>query len=235
MRPARSLTLAFTLCLLGAAACKKEPPVAARAETHGAETPAPMVTGEPTTSAPGSAAIGKEAPDFTLHDLDGNSIRLSQYRGKIVVLEWFNPGCPFVRASHTKGSLKGTAARHTKNGVVWVAVNSAATGKQGAGADANREAAKRFGIDHPILLDETGAVGKAYGATNTPHMFVVDSKGTLVYKGAIDNSPDGEGESAPDGKLVSYVDEAIAALSAGRPVATAETKAYGCGVKYAAH
>jgi hypothetical protein len=138
-----------------------------------------------------------------------------------------------VKAAHTKGSLKDAAKRHTKAGVVWLAVNSAAAGKQGAGAVANREGAKGFGMDYPILLDDTGTVGKVYGATNTPHMMVIDDKGTLVYRGAIDNSPDGEGESAPGGKLVSYVDTAIADLAAGKPIATSETKAYGCSVKYA--
>ena len=83
-----------------------------------------------------------------------------------------------------------------------------------------------------MLLDPTGVVGKQYGATNTPHMFVIDDKGTLVYRGAIDNSPDGEGESPTDGKLISYVDEALAAVAAGKTPATTETKAYGCGVKY---
>jgi hypothetical protein len=87
-------------------------------------------------------------------------------------------------------------------------------------------------MGNPILLDEAGTVGKTYGATNTPHVMVVDAKGILVYRGAVDNSPDGEGESAPGGKLVSYVEMALADLAAGRPVATPETKAYGCSVKY---
>ncbi len=178
------------------------------------------------------AEVGKPAPDFALKDLDGKDVRLSSFKGKTVVLEWFNPGCPFVKASHTKGSLKDTARRETKAGVVWLAVNSGAAGKQGAGVDANREGAKTFGMDHPILLDEQGAVGKIYGATNTPHIMVIDPKGTLVYRGAVDNSPDGEGESPTGGKLVSYVETAIADVAAGRSVATPETKAYGCGVKY---
>jgi peroxiredoxin len=179
------------------------------------------------------AEVGKPAPDFTLKDLDGKDVRLSSFKGKTVVLEWFNPGCPFVKAAHTKGSLKDAARLHTKAGVVWLAVNSAAAGKQGAGVEANREGAKGYAMDYPILLDDSGTVGKAYGATNTPHMMVIDDKGTLVYRGAIDNSPDGEGESAPGGKLVSYVDTALADLRAGKSIATPETKAYGCSVKYA--
>jgi peroxiredoxin len=179
------------------------------------------------------AEVGKPAPDFTLKDLEGRDVRLSSFKGKTVVLEWFNPGCPFVKASHTKGSLKEAARRQTKAGVVWLGVNSGAAGKQGAGVENSRDGAKTFNLDHPILIDESGTVGKMYGATNTPHMMVIDDKGTLVYRGAIDNSPDGEGESPTGGKLVSYVDAAIADLGAGRPVATPETKAYGCSVKYA--
>ncbi|MBX3191013.1 MAG: redoxin family protein [Labilithrix sp.] len=222
----------LTLCaLLVLAACNRKEPAssvdAATAPTTQSATGPAAPAGEAE-----HAEVGRHAPDFRLKDLDGKEVQLSTFKGKTVVLEWFNPGCPFVKASHTKGSLKDAAKRHTKNGVVWLAVNSGAPGKQGAGVETNREAAKTFSLDHPILLDESGAVGKAYGATNTPHMYVVDEKGTLVYKGAIDNSPDGEGQSAPDGKLVSYVDAAIADLGAGKPVGTAETKAYGCSVKY---
>jgi peroxiredoxin len=204
------------------------------------EKPAPGASVE-TSSAHASAAVpartegvavGKPAPDFTLKDLDGQEFKLSSFKGKKVVLEWFNPGCPFVKASHTKGSLRDTAKRMTSKGIVWLAINSSAPGKQGNGADANRDAVKKFGLEHPILFDESGVVGHAYGATNTPHMFVIDEKGTLVYRGAIDNSPDGEGESPTGGKLVSYVESALADLEAGKPVTTAETKAYGCGVKY---
>lgn len=183
-------------------------------------------------AADAKAEIGKPAPDFTLKDLDGKDVQLSSFKGKKVVLEWFNPGCPFVKAAHTKGSLKEAAKKQTANGVVWIAINSSAPGKQGHGADTNKAAAKTWSLDHPILLDESGVVGKAYGATNTPHMMVIDDKGTLVYRGAIDNSPDGEGESAPDNKLVSYVDTALSDLAASRPITTSETKAYGCGVKY---
>jgi peroxiredoxin len=181
---------------------------------------------------PGSARIGAPAPDFELADLDGKKVRLSSLRGKVVVLEWFNPGCPFVKASHTKGSLVDAAARQQKSGVAWLAINSGAPGKQGHGLETNREAQQRFKLDHPILLDESGQVGRAYGAAHTPHMYVIDKSGNLVYRGAIDNSPDGEGDSPQGGKLVNYVDAALGDVAAGRPVATAETEAYGCSVKY---
>jgi hypothetical protein len=127
----------------------------------------------------------------------------------------------------------GTAKRYTDQGVVWLAVNSSAAGKEGNGIAKNVDAKKAFGMDYPILLDESGDIGHAYGATNTPNMFVIDKAGTLVYRGAIDNSPDAEGESPTSGKLVNYVDATMEDLKAGRPVATATTQAYGCGVKYA--
>jgi len=182
--------------------------------------------------APGSARLGALAPDFELADLDGKRVKLSSFRGKVVVLEWFNPNCPFVKASHTKGSLVDTALRQERSGVVWLGINSAASGRQGYGVAANREGQQQFKLTHPILLDENGQVGHAYGAARTPHMYVIDKGGSLVYRGAIDNSPDGEGESPQGGKLRNYVDAALADLAAGRPVTTPETEAYGCSVKY---
>lgn len=179
-----------------------------------------------------SAVVGKPAPDFALKDLGGKEVKLASFKGKVVVLEWFNPGCPFVKASHSVGSLVDTAKRHTKDGVVWLAINSGAPGKQGNDLAMNTEAARAWSLSHPILRDESGKVGKAYGATNTPNMFVIDKTGAVVYAGAIDNSPDGEGKSAEGGKLVNYVDAALADLAAGKPVATPVTKPYGCGVKY---
>lgn len=194
--------------------------------------PASPSSAAPTIAAGAKAELGKAAPDFTLPDLEGKPVSLASFKGKTVVLEWFNPGCPFVKAAHTKGSLKTAAKDAAKDGVVWLAVNSGAAGKQGNGAAANREGVKTFGLEHPVLLDESGDVGHAYGATNTPHLFVIDPAGTLVYRGAVDNSPDGEGESPEGDKLVSYVAKALDDVKAKRPVATAETKAYGCGVKY---
>ena len=185
---------------------------------------------------PAHAEVGKPAPDFTLNDLDGHPVHLAEVRaaaaGKPVVLEWFNPECPFVNRSHTKGSLKDTPARAIAEGVVWLGVDSSAPGKQGYDPQTIRDAERRFGVRYPVLRDETGSVGRTYGATNTPHMFVVDKNGVLVYAGAIDNSPDAEGESPTGGSLVNYVDAALEDLAAGRAVRTPQTKAYGCGVKY---
>lgn len=181
----------------------------------------------------GGAEPGQPAPDFTLPDLDGKPVHLADLRGKVVVLEWFNPECPYVRASHEKGTLVGLARKLAARGVVWLAINSGAPGKQGAGPDKSRAGARAFGLEHPVLLDGDGKVGHLYGATNTPHLFVIGKDGALAYKGAIDNSPDGEGASPQGGKLVSYVDQAVDALAAGQPVPVRETKAYGCSVKYA--
>jgi len=221
----RARSIAILSFVLATGACRSSSSVESSASAASAKT-------EP-GKALGTAEIDKPAPDFELRDLDGHPFKLSQARGKTVVLEWFNPECPFVRASHTKGSLKGLAEKYISKGIVWVAINSGAAGKQGYGVEANRAGRERYGLSHPILLDETGDVGHAYGAKHTPHMYVIDGKGTLVYRGAIDNSPDGEGESPQGGTLVNYVEAALADVAAGRPVKTKETEAYGCSVKYA--
>jgi cytochrome oxidase Cu insertion factor (SCO1/SenC/PrrC family) len=229
--------LCGALCLV-LAACSKQPSASVEAASEPSSSaveakaadPAAPANAEPAAAA-GPARVGAPAPDFTLTDLDGKSVSLCEFRGKLVVLEWFNPGCPFVRNSHTTGSLKGLAAKYAGD-VVWLAINSGGSGKQGAGVEANREGAKQFDLHHPILIDESGKVGQLYGAERTPHMFVVNPEGVLVYKGAIDNSPDGEGQSPEGGKLVNYVDGAISAVRSGAKVSPEETKAYGCSVKY---
>lgn len=213
-------------------ACRKPEtrPEAASAQVEAPRQVAPTESAKP--AAPGSAAVGQPAPEFELPDLDGNEVRLADFKGKVVVLEWFNPECPFVKLSHTKGSLKGAADKAKESGVVWLAINSNMPGSQGSNVETNREAKASFGMSYPILRDESGEVGRAYGAKRTPHMYVIDANGTLVYAGAIDNSPDGEGQSPSGGTLVRYVDEALADLAANRPLRTTETEAYGCTVKY---
>jgi peroxiredoxin len=217
----RPLLLAAALALGCNAPSQAPAPAPERASPSGA-----------TAAASSGAEVGKPAPDFTLQDYEGKSTRLADLRGKTVVIEWFNPDCPFVKASHTKGSLKDAARRHTQKGVVWIGVNSAAPGKQGHDKERVETGRKAFAIEHPILVDADGKVGRLYGAQKTPHMYVIDPKGVLVYKGAIDNSPDGEGDSPAGGKLINYVDAALDDLAASRPVGTKETQAYGCSVKY---
>lgn len=234
-----ALPLMLTLAL-GSVACSKQSQPSsegATAETA-AKTPkddkAKAATAKPKADTPTAEAakLGAPAPDFELTGLDGKTHKLSDHKGKIVVLEWFNPECPFVKNSHTKGSLIETAKNHTAKGVVWLAINSGAEGKQGHGKETNEAGVKSFKLEHPVLLDESGKVGRMYGAKRTPHMYVIDKDGKLVYRGAIDNSPDGEGESPTGGKLINHVDAAIEDLTAGREVKVKETEAYGCGVKY---
>ncbi len=222
------------VALIGVAGCaepavkKSEPlPPASATAALAVPAPSPMATGAT------AASIGKPAPEFTLRDTEGNDVKLSSFRGKTVVLEWFNPECPFVNAAHSKGSLKTMASQTTARGVVWLAVNSSGVGNPGNGVAKSLEGKRKFALTHPILLDETGEVGHMYAATNTPHLFVIDGAGVLVYRGAIDNSPDAEGESPTGPKLINHVQAALDDLDAKRPVGVAETKAYGCSVKYA--
>ncbi len=206
---------------------------AASASPSKAEAPtsAPAVAvANPLVDPAAVATIGQAAPDFALTAADGTTVKLSDFKGKRVVLEWFNPECPFVKWAHDTGPLKDLAARTTATGVVWLAINSGGVGKQGHDPETNRQAAKKWNMGHPVLLDETGAVGHAYGATNTPHMYVVDDKGVLVYRGALDNAPMGEPR---EGSRVAEFEDALAAVVAGKPVPAAETKAWGCSVKYA--
>jgi len=178
---------------------------------------------------PANAELGAPAPAFTLTDLDGNSVSLADYAGKTVVLEWFNPDCPFVKYAHgAKGPLRGKSAAVAEGGVVWLAINSGAPGKQGHGLERNKKARTEYGITHPVLIDEDGTVGRLYGARTTPHLFVIDASGTLVYRGALDNAPLGTPKGAP----VNYLDEALSDCASGTAVRTSDTKAYGCSVKY---
>lgn len=203
-------------------------PLALSACLHASLCAAPAALAEPPQR---PAELGQPAPDFTLSDLSGKAVHMRDLKGKRVVLEWFNPDCPFVKYAHGKGPLKDQGARAGKAGVTWIAINSGAPGKQGAGRERNQAAVKEYAMPYPVLLDEGGQVGKLYGAKATPHMYVIDEKGVLVYRGAIDNAPLGEAQGAP-ADYVNYVDAALGDLKAGRPVKTAETKAYGCGVKY---
>jgi peroxiredoxin len=176
------------------------------------------------------AAKSKAAADFTLTDLDGKTHTLSDYTqaGKIVVLEWFNPGCPFVKKHHAKNTtMKDTYAKYKDKDVVWIAINSGFPGKQGTGKEANARAVKAWGIAYPVCLDEDGKVGRLYGAKVTPHMFVIDKSGTIVYEGAIDND-----RSARNLGSTNYVDAALAATIAGTKLADPAARPYGCSVKY---
>jgi len=182
------------------------------------------------TGAAAGESSAKAAPDFTLPATDGSQVTLSEHRGKVVVLEWFNPDCPFVVYAHGDGPLKEQPAAAMADGVVWLAINSGAPGKQGHGLDRNTRAREEYGMGYPVLLDEDGAVGKAYGARSTPEIVVIDPEGAIVYQGALDTAPLGKG-AGKDG-YVNYADAALAAQAAGQAVDPARTKSYGCSVKY---
>ncbi|MBL1217029.1 MAG: thioredoxin family protein [Planctomycetes bacterium] len=180
------------------------------------------------------ATIDKPAPDFTLTDIDGKEHTLSEYKGKYVVLEWYNPQCPYVKKQHEDGPLDTAGNEYTKDkkkDVVWLAINSGGPGQQGSGLDRNIDYRKTYGIEYPILLDESGDVGRLYKARTTPHMYVIDTKGVLRYMGAIDNAPLGR-VSNRDKELVNYVEQAIEELKADKKVSVTTTRPYGCGVKY---
>jgi len=196
----------------------------------GPSTPAPAAAPAAPAAPEGTgASAGNAAPDFTLGDLDGKSVTLSSFRGKTVVLEWFNPDCPFVKAQHTEGPLATLGKELTAKGIVWLSINSGAPGKQGTGVERNKAAVGEYAMANPILLDEDGAVGRLYQAKTTPHMVVIAPDGTLAYLGAIDNAPLGK---IPESGFVNHVNEALADLDAKRAVRVPQTKGYGCSVKY---
>jgi len=175
-------------------------------------------------------APGDKAPDFTLTDTEGAEFTLQTYldEGKIVVLEWFNPDCPFIKKHHVHHkTMNETFAEVKDDGVVWLAINSSAKGKEGYGRERNQKAVKEYEIPFPVLIDESGEVGRAYGAKTTPHMFIITSDGFVAYNGAIDD----DRSAAKLGKT-NYVETALKALREGEKVEIPETPAYGCSVKY---
>lgn len=184
-------------------------------------------------SAPGPQ-VGAAARDFRLTDSNGRNHSLVQYRGKTVVLEWNNPGCPYVRKHYNSGNMQRSQAAARGRGVVWLTVISGAPGKQGHmnGAEANAFAAARKASPTAYLLDARGVVGKAYAATTTPEMFVITPAGRVAYMGAIDDKPTSKVEDVPGAR--NHVLAALDELAAGKSVSVARTRSYGCSVKYAA-
>jgi peroxiredoxin len=178
--------------------------------------------GDPTLA---QLAVGQPAPPFELTAVDGRRVALADFKGRVVVLEWMNPNCPFSRHHSEAKTMQTTAAKHPE--AVWLAINS--TRAQHADYLAPAAYAKFLaanGITYPVLYDSDGRVGRAYGAKATPHLFVIDGEGKLAYMGAIDDDP------GLRGPKVNYADAALAALAAGRRPDPATTKPYGCSVKY---
>jgi len=179
-----------------------------------------------------SAKVGQKAADFTLKDSEGQVHKLSQYKGKYVVLEWINFGCPFVKKHYTKGNMQSLQKKYTTKGIVWLSICSSAEGKQGyfEGQELKDLISKKQGNQTAYLVDADGTVGKMYGARTTPHMFVINPEGNLIYTGAIDDTPSTDSDDIAKSK--NYVAMALDAALAKKAIEVTSSQPYGCSVKY---
>jgi len=177
------------------------------------------------------AVVGQSAPGFTLTDTAGKPVRLADFKGKTVVLEWNNPGCPFVR-KHYQGNMQALQKEAAAQGVVWLAINSTetASGDYLSPAQLARWMQDKQAAPTATLMDEDGVVGKAYGARVTPHMYIVNAQGVLVYAGGIDSIPSSRVDDIP--KATPYIRQALGDIKAGKPLSVSTSQAYGCSVKY---
>jgi peroxiredoxin len=185
-----------------------------------------------TTFAHAAPEVGKPAPDFTATDSNGKTVRLSDFKGKIVVLEWTNDGCPFVQKHYSSHNMQSLQKDETSKGIVWLSIVSSAPGSQGyvTGPEANELTQSRGASPTAVLLDPEGTVGHLYDARTTPHMFIVNKDGILVYMGGIDDKPTANPADIANAK--NYVRAALDEVMAGKPVQSAVTRPYGCSVKY---
>jgi peroxiredoxin len=176
--------------------------------------------------------VGSAAPDFSLADAKGKTHSLSQYKGKYVVLEWFNPECPFVKKHYGSGNMQKLQEEYTDKGVVWLTIDSSAPGTEGNLSPEQAEKIMTAWKTHQtaLLLDPEGKAGRAYGAKNTPNMVVISPEGKIAYEGAIDSKATPNPADIP--KSTNYVKVALDESLAGKGVTTATTKPYGCSVKY---
>lgn len=179
-----------------------------------------------------SPPVGSAAPDVSVTDSKGNAHSLSQYKGKYVVLEWFNPECPFVKKHYGSGNMQKLQAEFTGKGVVWLTIDSSAPGTEGSltPEQANKTMADWKTHSTALLLDSDGKAGRAYGAKNTPHMFVVNPEGNVIYEGAIDSKASPNPADIPSS--TNYVKAALDESMAGKSVSTPNSRPYGCSVKY---
>lgn len=176
--------------------------------------------------------VGQKAPDFAIKDIKGKTWKLKDQKGKIVVLEWFNFGCPFVKKHYESGNMQKLQEAYEKKGVVWVCINSSAPGKQGhaTNVEFKKSFEERKSSPTAVLVDTDGNVGRLYGAKTTPHMFVIGKDGKVIYQGAIDDKRGVEQSEIVDAK--NYIKAALDETLDGKPVSESETKPYGCSVKY---
>ena len=187
-----------------------------------------LVTG----SAIAAPRVGEPAPDFTGVDTQGKTHRLADYRGKTVVLEWTNHDCPYVRKHYGAGNLQEQQREAAAQGVIWLSVISSAPGQQGhvSPAEADELTRSRKAAPHAVLLDPEGRIGRAYEAKTTPHMYIIDEAGKLVYLGGIDSLATADPADIP--KATQYVRVALKERAAGQPISAPVTRPYGCSVKY---
>lgn len=176
--------------------------------------------------------VGKMAPAFSGIDLDGKTRNLSEFKGKLVVLEWVNPDCPFVKKHYDSKNMQSLQTKYTQKGVVWLSINSSAPGKQGhlTSTSGKQMISTRGAKPTALILDPHGKIGKAYEAKTTPHMYVIDQTGKLVYAGAIDSKSSTDIADIPNS--TNYVANALDELLSGKSVSVSNTRAYGCSVKY---
>ena len=186
-----------------------------------------------TTPAAADQVTGQPAGNFRLIDADGKAVTLGQFKGRPVVLEWNNPGCPFVQKHYDSGNMQAAQAKAKAMGAAWLTINSGAPGKQGymTGAEAKNFVAANKAQPTAYLLDPQGRVGKGYGAKTTPHLYVIDGSGKLVYQGGIDDKPTADKADIPGAR--NHVLAALAEVKAGKKVSVPEARPYGCSVKYA--
>lgn len=180
-----------------------------------------------------AARVDSPAPAFTGIDTHGHTHKLSDYRGKYVVLEWTNKDCPFTRKQYNSGNMQALQKKWTAKGVVWLTILSSAKGTQGymTASEENAWIAKIHADPTAAILDDSGTIGRAYEAKTTPHMYVIDPAGKLIYEGAIDDHPTTNAADVPKSK--NYVSAALTQAMAGEPIAINHTRPYGCSVKYA--
>jgi peroxiredoxin len=178
------------------------------------------------------AKVGKPAPAFSATDTEDRTRSLDEFKGQFVVLEWFNDECPFVRKHYDSSNMQRLQTEWTERGVVWLTVASSAPGKQGYRTPEQARAIvmKREAAPTALLLDPDGTVGKRYGAKTTPHLFIINPEGRVIYAGAIDDRP--SPDPADLQGATNYVNQALQEATAGQPVSVAETQSYGCSVKY---
>jgi peroxiredoxin len=218
-----NLFMSMALSLVSAAAVLSEQPQQALAKDASVSQASEFTS---------TAKVGQAAPAFTLEDADGKKHSLNQYKNKLVVLEWVNFGCPFVKKHYDSDNMQKLQEAYTKKGVIWLSICSSNPDAQGyfKGAGLKKEIEAHHSKATAYLVDADGTVGHEYGAKSTPDMFVIDKEGTLVYAGAIDDKATTDVKDVASAK--NYVKEALEEVIAGKKISTTSTKSYGCSVKY---